>query len=246
MNEPMPTTPVEIYRKGTHPIYKYSIRQPGGWHTTIMIDEDYGNVLINHDTEYFGHWWGPRATGEASLRRFLSRDREGYGYFEDKFSYSMSRWNPALATESWKKKIAEAFKENRIDEEERDLLLEDVGNIYDYKSSEGYHMAVMHEWCQDHDDKQDLMERVVGDFPYDTPSGEGNSSPVVKRFIERTWDHFVQFLQNELAEEEKQKGAATNGKPKGNTKAAKQAGTHPPKKARGKNKKRVVPAGQQQ
>lgn len=188
---------IEITRKGTHPIFKYTVRKPGQWRTCIMIDDDYGDITVTVDGGTFAHWWGISGRVNPSLRAFLCR--VGTGYLEDKFSYGLSRYDSNDLERRWEEDLKEAVTERTITEDESKAIRTDlVERISDCRTSGDYYALLNHEVEQE---TIELIERIYGGL-YESPTSDSYANPKVKWFIREQWPHIVAHLKKELAEEQ--------------------------------------------
>lgn len=178
---------VEITRKGQWPILKYTIRSKGFGYATVMIDDDYGDILINPgDQIALLHWWGKDGRGKGKLREFLVRDSRSY--LEDKFSYGLDRWSFSQAVEDLKKKCQEEWGN-------RPEWPESVIEVCDQLEGHGQMSSDLFYWIIASSDE--LMEA----FGYDGGFGSLSGNRVVTHFLDKKWPHLVEFWKKELAEE---------------------------------------------
>lgn len=180
---------VEITRKGEWPILKYTMRSKNFGYCVVMIDDDYGDVLINPgDQIALLHWWGKDGRGKGKLREFLCRDSRSY--MTDKFSYGLDRWSYDLAVKEVIAKITEKFgKRDDWDEEIEDV----VSQVEDGPMSRDlFQFKLM---------GSDML--VEDDFLFHECSGVGETegNREVMHFMKTKWPHLVEFWKKELAEE---------------------------------------------
>lgn len=179
---------IEIERKGTWPILKYTIRSKSHGYAVVMIDDAYGDVLINPgDQIALLHWWGKGGRGEGKLREFLVR--ASIGYLKDKFSYGLSRWSCDVAMDDLKKECAEHFgaEEDHWPDSVQEVTeqLEGMGAI----SSDLFHYIVQ--------GSKEIMEA----FGYDGGIGGPDDNREAAHFIDTKWPALVDHWKKELAEE---------------------------------------------
>lgn len=195
--------PLEISRRGGHPIYKYTIRLPGEWYSCIMIDEEVGNVLVNYDIHYFGYTWGKAGRGTETLREFLTT--ADAGYVADKFSYHLSRFNVDKVEKAWNEAIELAFNEGRLSENDRDILKDEFASdlIGECKTSSEYWSAIQSFTGYE----ERLLDKVFPEGMESYPTGQDYANVNVQRFVDRVWAPFQEFLRNELLTEARDKDA---------------------------------------
>lgn len=185
---------VEITRKGQWPILKYTIRGKRSGYAVVMIDDSYGDILINPgDQIALLHWWGKDGRGSEKLREFLVRDSRSY--LQDKFSYGLSRWSWDEAMKDLREKCEEHWGHPDSWPEGAQEKIEHLDGIGSGSS--------------------DLFHYVLGEcdvimeaFGYDSGFGEMYGNRVVDHFLETKWPHLVEFWKRELAEEARNAEAA--------------------------------------
>lgn len=187
---------IEVIRKGTWPIFKYVVRKSRCWRICIMIDDDIGDILISLDSnDALKHFWARDGRGEDKLRKFLVR--AGTGYLKDKFSYGRNGFNLEKAKKGLDESIAEALKEGRVTEEDKEDIDSELANLMDgHNVSSDYYYATLYN-CDT------LMEKVFNnDYEY-IPRGEDDNREA-KWFVDTVWPHFVEHVKKELVDEEKE------------------------------------------
>lgn len=180
-----------IVRKGSWPLFKYTVRV-FGFHT-IFIDDEEGNLMISSDRGAFRHWWGRSGRGKEFLREFLVTANDGY--ISDKLSYGLSRWDGEEARnqiyractdkwghiESWPKEVAEMVE--AIDE--------------DWSSDMLYsHLMDCEEFCE---------VWPPGDFPV----SERYANKDVDIFMKKVWPSLQSHWKQELETEKAERNAET-------------------------------------
>lgn len=187
-------TPVEIFRRGTYPIFKYVIRKPRYWRVCVMIDDEAGDIVVSLDGhDALKHWWGKSGTGEDSLRKFLVR--AGTGYLKDKFSYGRNCFNLDLAKKNLEQELEAALKDGRIDDCDKEDIESDLANLLDSNNvSNDYFYSTL--WHCDV-----LMHKVFRDEYDNMPRGDDDNREA-KWFIDTVWPHLVELMKKELADED--------------------------------------------
>jgi hypothetical protein len=178
---------VEVLRKGSKPIYKYEIRKPREWRVCVMIDDDYGDLLVSFDQEALQHWWGKDGRGTKTLREFLARTSDGY--LADKLSYGKERWDGEKANRELNKGLVQALQEGRITAWEKADFESTMGNVMDHSSRDAFQMQLWH--CEN-------LVKVFGENYEDYPSGEVYANKKVQWFIDKVWPHLQRFIKKEL------------------------------------------------
>lgn len=179
---------VEITRKGTWPILKYTMRSKGFGYCVVMIDDDYGDVLINPgDQIALLHWWGKDGRGKGKLREFLCRDSRSY--MTDKFSYGLNRWTWDEAMKDLKEKCEEHFGHPDSWHDDVKEKIEQLEGMGSGGSSDLFYFSLQ--------DCDVIMEA----FGYDGGFGELEGNPTVMHFMKTKWPHLVEFWKKELEQE---------------------------------------------
>lgn len=173
-----------IERKGTWPIFKYYINL-GGLTSTVMIDDENGDLVICYgDNKFFGHWWNT----PKGLRYFLTS--VGTDYIEDKLSYNMERWCGDTAVKKLRELLEEKFGKDEDDWELETLeAFEEIDSSW---SEQTFYTFLNH------------CEPLYGVYnPGEIDFGGLAANKSVTRFVDKMWNILVTQWKKELKSEEK-------------------------------------------
>lgn len=178
---------MDITVKGIWPILKYTIRGPHGQYAVIFIDDDYGNIVIQHDLHAYHHWWGRNGRGKDKLREFLVG--ASFGYLQDKFSYNLNRWCSEEAVKNLRVQLEEKFGHPDDWPESFEEMIEEMESLRD-EDHNLFYCKLMDN--PDYTDAFDVSEM---------PSGELYGNKRVTYFLENYWPHIEKHWMKELEDE---------------------------------------------
>lgn len=175
----------KITRAGTWPILKYTCGGDSGWHATIMLDDNAGNLVVVFDSYVFHHFWNSGGRGQKSLRRFLAGvDR---GYIGDKLSYGRDRWDDRAANEELTRDMTEAFGHT---DDWPDEVVECLEWVDGCSTQEAFQAILLSN--EDIMSKIDITEKSYGVI---------FENREVKNFLDKFWEPLTAFWKEELLRE---------------------------------------------
>lgn len=177
-------------------VEQYTIRR-SGWCASVYLNNETGEVtVVQSNGQNYDYCWSSPGRGDCTLKEFLIRTETSY--VMNKFSYGHMKWfNQEATVKRMREDVEKAFKEERIDELDRDMALEEIEENLDGDDMPGGVFAErMLSSCNT------LFEDVYGSDYLAIPTVE-DYHPQLRGFMEKIWPAFVESLKQEIENEKR-------------------------------------------
>lgn len=160
----------------------YKLRGNHTWGDFVLEDlgDGKGQILINSDYGTWAYYWGAMGAGKGIREFLIGCDVH---YLMGKFGGSKDWFDGEASRQNFKNYLEESFKNEEINKEDYDELMEEIENS-DFNSSESVYWQMSDKMTEHFQEPFDLF---VNDH-----------EPGLTNFMKVIWPEFIRIIKEEI------------------------------------------------